>query len=163
MAIAAVLVIGAVAAFVAMSGGKKKDNEPGPGLNVPTTQPGPIKPKGPEGPTRMVRPRVDNELYQQGKALIDQMKPMYEKASGLYDDAQQVKDDDPDMWQTLLRQANDEMRGINDLFNELIGMMPSNEDWDEEQVANEYFGKLYSKLGKVDELKMAIRKNIRSK
>ena len=93
MAIAIVLVVGAVVAFVGLSGDKKK-NDGKTGLNVPTQPSRPDKPKEPEGPQRMAVPRVDNDLYQQGVALIKQMKPIFQKASGLYDDAQQVKDDD---------------------------------------------------------------------
>lgn len=163
MAIATVLVVGAVVAFIAL-GGKKKDADKPAGLDTPATQPQPTKPTQPEGPQELPAPRIDNELFSKGREIIKTMKPIYEKAAGLYDDALSEKDNDPDMWQKLMREANDLLAELNDYWGEIELMMPENRDWPQDRVASHYFSREGQGLiGKIDKLRSVLRKDIRSK
>ncbi|MDJ0974564.1 MAG: hypothetical protein QNJ98_08910 [Planctomycetota bacterium] len=163
MAIAIVLVVGAVVAFIALSGKKEKTDKPS-GLNTPVVQPETPTPKADEGPKEMPAPRIDNELFSKGREIVKKMKPIYEKAAGLYDDALQVKESDPDMWQQLMREANDLLAQLNDYWGEIEVMMPENQDWPQDRVASHYFSREGRGLiGKVDKLRSVLRKDIRSK
>lgn len=167
MIIAIVLVVGAVGAFIFLGGGGgKKKGTPVDPNQVPEVQhPGANtnKPAGPTEPARMDPPKVGDDIMRPARDVIKQMKDEYQTASDLYDDAQLVKDDDPDQWQELLREANTHMGNIQDLWNEIVAMMPDNDDWDAEEVATNYLGRDYQQVGEIDQLRMAIRKNIRSK
>jgi tetratricopeptide (TPR) repeat protein len=159
MLIAIALVVGAVGLFLVIGGGgKKKQGEPDPQPldNQPTR---PVKPAN-STPQRPPAPRIDNAKKKEGDALIEKMRPLYEEAEALYNEAREIKQQDRKEYQRLLNEANDQLSEIRDLWNQIEEMMPENTEWGADEVADYYYGRAYSKIGKVDELMMAVKKQL---
>ncbi len=159
MLIAIVLVVGAVGLFLAIGGGgNKKPDEPQP---KPVNNQ-PVKPVKPVSttPQRPPAPRIDNAKKKEGDALIAQMSPLYDEAEALYNEAREVKKTDRKEYQRLLSEANDQLSEVRDLWNQIEEMMPENTEWGADEVADYYYGRAYSKIGKVDELMMAVKKQM---
>ena len=160
--IAILVVVGVVGAVIVFSSGKGKKEQPAPGptdvqpVNVKPTRTDPNAPK-PKLPT----PKITNEQLHAGKAIVKEMERLYEDAAGLYDEASEAKAaGEGDLSQEALKKASGHMGNITDLWNEIVPDMPSNDDWDEEETANYYFGRVWNKI---NELKVAIRKSLHIK
>ena len=157
MLVAIVLVVGAVGLFLALGGsGKKKDD-------TPTPQPisnQPAKPVKPAVPAPPAYPRIDNALKKKGDELIKEMKPLYDEAEALYNEALEIKNQDRSEYQRLLSESNDQLSKVRELYSQIEEMMPENTAYGRDAVADYYFGRDFAKVGKVDELAAAVRKQI---
>lgn len=152
---ASVLVIGAIAAFVLMGG--KDDKKPAP---EPAPTPASRPTSKPTEPAKPQPPKIGNDLFSKGRDLIKQMKPLYEQAAEYWDEAQAAKaEGDKETWQKYLQEAAGPLSHINDLWGEIEMMMPEDDNFGQDEVANHYFGKLYQGVGAIDKLRADVKKD----
>jgi hypothetical protein len=141
MIAAVVVVVAIIAAAVAMSsgGGEKKRPTPTPPPPAPTPAATGTQPPAP--PQRPPPPAITEAQKRAADGLIDQIKEIQAEGDRLYAEAGKAKAaGDDDLWQTRLEEAARVLKGINDLWNDLVGQMPSlPPHWDEEEVANHHF------------------------
>lgn len=130
-------VLGAVVYFAAQGNSRKPTPPP---IEEEMLQPAPVE-VGPDGKPRMPPPQLPAQLKEQAQELVREARGLRTEAEAIYKVANDAKKaGDEDLWQEKLREAAAILMGIKDGYNDLIGEMPHNDDWDEEQVANHYLG-----------------------
>ena len=167
MVVIGVLFVGVVVAIIIVATDKKKKPEPPP--QQPSTELTgdlrPVKPVEKEEPKdeRMPPPEISEDLRESAKKIATDMVELGKQGDALYEEAMQAKQDgDDNLWQRKLKEAKAIFEDIREQWNEvIIGNMPSNQDWDEEQVANHYLGKEGSKVAEALERLAYIKKQVR--
>ena len=122
----------------------------------------PRKPKEPEE-TRLPPPDINPQILKTAQQIVEEILVIQQEADGIYKEAMQAKKDGDDtLWQRKLKEAKTRYADILDRWNEeIISQMPSNNDWNEEEVANHYLGKEGSQVNKALENLAYIKKQIR--
>lgn len=150
--IAIVLVVGVVGLIVALSSGKDNDNPPprrasyeSSTTNTPSYEP--------DIPAPPPYPALPSHLKTRAREIAEEAKSLQKKGDAVYKDAMAAhQSGNTELWQEKLQEASDYFYEIQELYNELIAEMPSNNDYDEEQVANHYLG------AEADVISRALRK-----
>ncbi len=141
--VVAVLVVAAVLVLVIVlaSGGKKRP-EATPAQAAPTAST-PAAPayRNETGKRRMPPPDLPPNLRKQAQDVVAKARELGPKIESLYQEAGRAQAaGNETLWQAKLREASRYCEQVMDAYNDLIGQMPSNDDWDEEEVANHYLG-----------------------
>ncbi len=161
MAIAILAVGGIIVLLIVLNSGKDDKAKETVGPSTTPAASGPVKPDGPVEKPRLPVPNVSPALQDKGNQLVQEMENVYKTAAALADEAKQAqKDGRRAEWQDKLQKAHDTLSDATDLWNEIVAEMPSNADWDEDQVADHYFGKIWTKIGK---LKATFKTDLTSK
>lgn len=141
IAVAVVLVV--LALVIWLASGSSDDKTPketaSPTQPVTTHHPESVTPVE---PTKPPPPAISDALRTRARDLVEQAKRHAEDGEALYKEAMKAKSDgDDDLWQEKLEEASHYFYEIQDLWNEIIGEMPSNNYYDEEEVANHHLGR----------------------
>jgi hypothetical protein len=138
-AVAAVLVLGAVGLVLALSGGggdKKKDT-PTATATVPTTKP---TPTAPPPKAEKPYPPMPPGKAEEARTLVASFAADASRADGYYQESVRAKQAGNDaLWQSKLKEAKQLYHGINERWNEFVMTLPTNRDYDQEQVVAHYF------------------------
>jgi hypothetical protein len=135
MAIAAVVVLGAIVGLIAASGGEKPKpvDPPAPPPAAPVVA-APVKPAGPKPPD------LPPGKLEAGRALVASFATKAAEAKKLLDESQKAKAaGKDDEWQSKLQDANRLASDINDEWNEFEASLPTNKDFDQDAVSAHYF------------------------
>lgn len=143
MVVAILVVVGVIALIVFLASGQGSKNEEtlraSPTPTMHPTNPRASQPEAPEPPPY---PAISMDIKRRAMDVANQAKELQKKGEAVYEEAMAARrEDDQDLWQEKLAEANDYFYEIRELWNELIAEMPSNEHYDEEQVANHYLGR----------------------
>lgn len=137
-AVAVVLLAVVVVAVVVMSGKKKDAPKPPPPAPAPAA---PVAPTS-GGPAPKPYPPVPDSTVSKGRDLVRTFQNDADKASRLYAESLKAKGaGDDTTWQSKLKEARALLENIKDQWNEFVGGLPSNRDWDSEDVAKHYLGR----------------------
>lgn len=137
---AAVIVLGVLGAvvFFASQGSSRKPAPLPPAED--TIQPAPVD-VGPGEKPRIPPPDLPSHIKDAAQELVREARGLRQEGETIYKQANDAKKaGDEDLWQAKLREAAAVLQQIKDGYNDLIVEMPTNNDWDEEQVANHYLG-----------------------
>lgn len=160
--VAAILVLGVVAAIILMSGGKDP-NVPVPPASPPAP-PSSAKVDGPSAPVRGPPPAVPLAMILSARDKVKTFAAIAERGKAAYAEAQAARSaNDQELWQDKLREAGEYFGQINDEWNEVIDALPEAKDWDKEDVANHYLGRESGDVTKMVEPLEGIRKSLRPK
>jgi hypothetical protein len=163
MGVAVILVVGVVAAIIVMNSGKDKKPSTVP-TPPPVVQSPPTKPDVPKKPERGPPPALSKDVIASARERVKTFPALAEKGRALLDEAQNAKRaDDQDLWQQKLGEAQEYFSQIKEEWNEVIAQMPSNKEWDEEEVANHYLGAESSQVSKLLEPLEGLTKALRPK
>lgn len=147
-AVGIVVVAIVLLAVVMGTGNKKDDKERSATPRAPRRTFKPAEEK-PQAPTRLAPPSLAPEAKGMAEALVEEARKLAAQGEALYQEANAAKKaGDDDLWQSKLKEAAPYYREIMDAYNDLISQMPTNQDWDEEQVANYYLGSQGSQIQK---------------
>lgn len=137
-AVAVVLLAVVVVAVVVMSGKKKDAPKPPP---TPVAPP-PAAPTPPPASAGKPYPPVPEATVAKGRELVRGFAADADKASRLYAESLKAKGAGDDAtWQGKLKEARALLENIKDQWNDFVGALPSNRDWDSEDVAKHYLGR----------------------
>lgn len=146
-AFAVIIVIGIVVVVIATSGGKK----PAPVAAKPPVEsvPVPVVTK-PVKPGEKPYPPMPAAKVDEARRLVSTFEADGAKGKQLYDESLKAKKAGNDAeWQSKLKEARTLLEGINERWNKFIETLPSNSDYDVEQVTAKYFS---TENGKVTRL-----------
>ena len=139
--IAAVVLVVAVIGLVVFLGSNKDKKKPAEQADSSGWQPPPRTDNEPPPPPRMDPPPMDEHIRGEAKELVKTYGELATEGKSLYEEALRARDvNDLDLYQEKLREAAFVYGEIKDSWNDIIMQMPSNDDWDEEQVMNHYLG-----------------------
>lgn len=139
---AAAVVLGAVVlAIVVLGGGKDGSGDTRARANAPGTTPA-AGPSLPAVPSKLPPPPLPAHLRELAEQLAKDAPVLAKQGEAVYEEANRAKQaGQDDLWQEKLKEASAFFFEIQDRYNELIGDMPSNKDWeDPEELANHYLG-----------------------
>jgi hypothetical protein len=135
MAIAAVVVLGAIVGLIAASSGDKPKPVEPPAA-APPPAPVVVAPPKPAGPAY---PPLPQAKVDEASRLVKTFPERGAKAQKLADEAMKAKAaGNLTEQQAKLNEARQILNSINDEWNEFIVSLPSNKDYDQEQVAAYY-------------------------
>ncbi len=102
-------------------------------------------------------PELSRSQRKNAEQAIARMRALFQEATDLYNESVQAKQAGVlDLWQEKMAEARSRMGELTDVWNdEIVLKMPHNWDWDEDQVADHYFGEIWNDVNK---LKAILRK-----
>jgi hypothetical protein len=158
---AAAAVLALVVGLVVMLGSKNK-TPAGPSGPTPTTPPPAATPAGPAKPSAPPYPPMPAAKLAEGQALVKTFDRDAAEADRLYKESLRAKEAGDDAaWQGRLKESRDLLNGIKDSWNEFLGTLPSNKDYDEEDVAKHYFYRESGLVAKATKLLAAMKSDER--
>ena len=163
-----VLLVGVIAIIV-IAGGKDKKKPVEYHSEELTADSNINKDEGPKKPERAPPPKISQEIIDHAKEVVIQAQDEQAKADALYDEAMKARQDgDEETWQAKLDQARDHYINIRELWNTEIvgpidGELPSDTDYDADEVANYWIGREAQKITKMIDKIGSINKQLRMK
>ncbi len=143
VAVVVVLVV-VVVMIVVMSGQKSKTKTERPSDDVmahPHAANTPPTTTVPQERPKLPPPPLPDNIRTEVAELAKEAPDLAKQGEAIYDEAIAAKDKGNDqVWEDKLQEAAQVFHQILDRYNDILGEMPTNQDWDEEQVANHYLG-----------------------